>query len=416
MLVLRGGEPLAAAEQPRPFAPRLGDGLQVRPELSRVHRRAHLHTLLHAVSDPQLARALDQRFRQPGRDGGRGDGARCRGAPLAGAAEGALHDPFDRQIEVGVVEDDHRVLASHLQRDLHAASGDALVESKPDLVGSGEADGPDPRVVRDHVADGAARPGDHVQHARREPGLGEGFGDQVRADRRQRGRLENDGASGDQRRRRLPHRDGEGEVPRRDQRDRSDRLAQGEAESAPHLGGQRLAVLPETLSGIELEDVEPAQDLAPRLRQDLALFPAERLGDEIHLLLEDGIRPREDPAPLGSRRRRPPRERLRRGVDRGLRVRRAALGELSDRLTRVGGIHTRVVLVGGWRHPRAADPVPSPLFTCRDAHGAPSTPAGKRTQCPPEASFRPAAEAEDFPSTRRQKRAKVRVADPVREC
>src|SRR5207237_2957982 len=163
--------------------------------------------------------------------------------------------------------------------------------------------------------------------------------------------------------------------------DRSDRLAQRKAESAAHLGGHRLAVLAETFTRIELEDAERPQDLPPRLGEDLALLPAKRLGDEIHLLLENGMGPGEDPAPLGSRRRRPPRKRLCGSIDRSLRVRRAAFGKLSESLARVGGIHTRVILVGGWRHPRAADPVLSPLFACRDAHAAPSTPVRKRTQC-----------------------------------
>src|SRR5207248_4047708 len=136
----------------------------------------------------------------------------------------------------------------------------------------------------------------------------------VRADRRQRGGLEHRGASGDEGRRGLPDWNGEGEVPGGDQRHGTDGLAQGETERAPHLRGQRLAVLTETFARIELEDVQAAQHLAPRLAEDLALLAAERLGDEVDLVLEDGAGTAEDPPALGARRRGPTRKRLGGGV------------------------------------------------------------------------------------------------------
>ena len=274
-----GRESLAAAEQPRSFAARLGDRVEIGAELSGIDRGAHVHSRLHAVSHPQLSCALDERFGQLRRDGGRGDDARSRRAPLAGAAERALDDPFHSQIEIRVVHHHHRILAAHLEGHLHASRRDALVEAQPDFVRAREAHGLDPGIVGERIADGPAGSGDDVQHARRKPRLHQRLREQVRADRGQRRRLEDRGAACDQRRRRLPDGNGEGEVPRRDQRHGSDGLAQREAERAAHLRGQGLAVLAETFARVELEDVQASQHLAPRLVEDLAFLAAERFGD-----------------------------------------------------------------------------------------------------------------------------------------
>src|SRR5439155_18716023 len=172
---------------------------------------------------------------------------------------------------------------------------------------------------------------------------------------------EHRGATCDQGGCRLPDGDGEREVPGRDQRHGADGLAQREAEGAAHLRRQRLAMLAETLARIELEDVQASQHLAPRLVEDLSLLAAERLGDEVHLLLQDRVGACEDPPALRPGRRGPAGERLGGSVDRRLRVRGTTFREVAEDLARVGGIHTWVILVGGWRYPCAADEVLPPL-------------------------------------------------------
>ena len=54
------------------------------------------------------------------------DQARGRRAALAGGEEGAVDGAFDRDLQVGVVEHDQRVLAAHLELHLlHRIGADA---------------------------------------------------------------------------------------------------------------------------------------------------------------------------------------------------------------------------------------------------------------------------------------------------
>ena len=69
-------------------------------------------------------------------------------------------------------------------------------------------------------ADRRAAAGQHVQDAGRQLGLGERLGDVQPGQRRLVGELQHDGVAVDQRRRELPDRDRDREVPRRDQRRR----------------------------------------------------------------------------------------------------------------------------------------------------------------------------------------------------
>src|SRR5438270_920527 len=123
-----------------------------------------------------------------------------------------------------------------------------------------------------------------------------------------------------QRRGRLPDGDREGEVPRCDERHRTYRLPEREHERLPRLARERLAVGAEALARVELEQVEALHHLAPRLRQRLAFLPAQRLGEQIDLRLEDLVRASEDAPALRPRRAGPVGERLRRGVHRRLGV------------------------------------------------------------------------------------------------
>ena len=60
------------------------------------------------------------------------DQARGGGAALAGREEGAVDGAFDRRLEVGVVEHDHRVLAAHFELELlHRARPQAAATLRP---------------------------------------------------------------------------------------------------------------------------------------------------------------------------------------------------------------------------------------------------------------------------------------------
>ena len=88
-----------------------------------------------------------------------------------------------------------------------------------------EADGLDVGMLGQRLAGVLAEAVDEVPHALRQAGLLGDLDQQARRQRRQFGRLVDDGAAGGERRRDLPGRQHEGRVPRRDDADRADRRA-----------------------------------------------------------------------------------------------------------------------------------------------------------------------------------------------
>ena len=102
------------------------DVLQVLVELALVDDRADMRAGLERVVDDEALQALGQRLDEAVVDAGLHDQARGRGAALAGGEEGAVDGAFDRDLQVGVVEHDERVLAAHLELHLlHRLGRDA---------------------------------------------------------------------------------------------------------------------------------------------------------------------------------------------------------------------------------------------------------------------------------------------------
>ena len=115
----------------------------------------------------------------------------------------------------------------------------------------------------------------------------------MRAQRRQLGGLEDDGVAARERRPELPRGDVEREVPRHDQPDDAERLAEGHVD--PARDRDRLAVALVDRAGVEVEDVGDHADLAARA--------ADRLADVVRLdprellvvLLDERREPPEQP-------------------------------------------------------------------------------------------------------------------------
>lgn len=126
-------------------------------------------------------------------------------AALAVVEEDAEVDPRDGILDVGVVEDDVRRLASELEGDLlQVGAGGSLHHLTTDDGGTGER-----HLVHVHVrGDGGARhlskAGDDVDHARGEAGLLDEGGGHQGGEGRLLGRLEDD---------RVPRGDGRADLP-----------------------------------------------------------------------------------------------------------------------------------------------------------------------------------------------------------
>src|SRR6266446_1120112 len=108
-------------------------------------------TLISAVVGPLLKRVVDRLVR---------DHAGSRGAALARGAECRPDDAFDREVEVGVVEDDDRVLPAELEVDVLQPVGGCLRDGDAGLARTGERDDGYIRVADESVARRLAVPVD----------------------------------------------------------------------------------------------------------------------------------------------------------------------------------------------------------------------------------------------------------------
>ena len=147
-------------------------------------------------------------------------------------------------------------------------SRSARGDPPPDLGRAGEGDLGDVGVLDQALPADGARPGDDVEHALRQTGLER---DPLELERRQRGqlgRLEDDGVAGRERRRDLPGGDHQREVPRHDQADDPERLAEGHVDAA----GDRDRLAEQALGrpGVVAEALDDHPDLAARVADRLA--------------------------------------------------------------------------------------------------------------------------------------------------
>ena len=212
------------------------------------------------------------------------------GAALTGGAERGPEDALDGEVEVGVVEDDHRVLAAELEMDVLERVGGHLRDADAGLAGAGEGDDAHVGMRHERLAGVLAEAVDRVDDAVGESRVGEQLDEALRQQRRVLRRLEDDGVAADEGGRELPRRDRDREVPGRDRPDDADRLADAHHELVRQLGGGRLAEQAPALARHVEAHVDRLLDVAARLGEHLPHLAAHELGE---LLLALGQERRE---------------------------------------------------------------------------------------------------------------------------
>ena len=177
-------------------------------------------------------------------------------------------------------------MPAELELDAASARRRLVADGVTDLDRARERDRADVGARDQLGADLRAGPGQHVEHAGREPRLGEALGDVETGARCLVAELEDDRVAVDEGGCELPHGDRDREVPRRDQADDAERPA------------HRVEPLERNRRGVDLADRAPrlargeAQDRrgAGRLHSRLA----ERLAHLGRHVLRDLLRPRLD--------------------------------------------------------------------------------------------------------------------------
>jgi len=306
----------------QPGIDQVADALQ----LHRVDDGAHVDRLVERIAEPKRLHARRQLRDEALVDALLDEEPRSGAADLALVQPDRVDHPFDRRVEIGIVEDDEGRLAAELQRQALAGAGGRLADFPPDLGRAGEGDLGDARMGDDRLA-GAAIAGDDVDHACRQAGLPAHLGKEQRGERGELGGLQNHRIAEGDRRRDLPSEHQEREIPRDDLPADAERLA---------VGKLRVHELRPTGMVVEVPGDERDVDVA-RLADGLAVF--HRLDDreETAVALDQAGERVEILGPFVARQRRPCRLRPRGGLDRGIDVRGRRL------------CHARKNLAGGRR-------------------------------------------------------------------
>ena len=134
-------------------------------------------------------------------------------------------------------------------------------------------------ALHHRLADFGSGADQHVEDAGRQPGLFINFGEQDRRGRRELGGFEDHAIAGDDGRGALPHRDGPGKIPRRNQSYRAQRLANRVGEAVAGFRRQRLAVHAEPFARVVLEQRDALHHFAARLLDDLPFLARQRPRD-----------------------------------------------------------------------------------------------------------------------------------------
>ena len=224
------------------------------------------------------------------------DDARGRGAALAGGEECRLRHGLDGDLEVGVIEHDGGVLAAHFELELAANLDRGQSNALAGADRAGEGDGVDVLGFQHGLADHRALAHHQVQHALGQAGADQDIDDSPGRARNQVGRLDHHGIAKGQRRGDLPGRDGDGEVPRRDDADDANRLAGDfDADAGAHRRDD-LARQAQHFTGKEIKNLCGAGHFANAFRQGLAFFAAQQLAqfglarqDFLGSLAQDGM-------------------------------------------------------------------------------------------------------------------------------
>ena len=300
------------------------------------------------------------------------DDAARRSTALARRPERGPEDSVERELEIGVLHHDDRVLAAELEVDVLEVICGIPHHRDAGLARAGERNHRDVWMPDEPVADRAAPAVDDVDDPLRNAGFVEQL-DEALPERRCVGRrLEDDRVSGDECGCDLPRGDRNREVPRRDDADDADGHPDRHVELVRELGGRRLAEEAPAFAAHVVAHVDRFLHVAAGLRLDLPHLVGHQIGDLGLVLVKELREAEEDLAATWSRHESPVLERLFRSSDGTIDVLGARLRERPDELA-VGGARAVEGLSRGGIHPRAADVVLK-LSDCR-GHAASLKPA-----------------------------------------
>ncbi len=273
-----GPRPRAAAHKLRPGFDGLADPALHPLGLAFGDQRADVGVRRVRMPHVELARSFDKALHKFIADLRVDVNPLHRNTHLAGVREAPRDAARHRLIKIRIILHNHSRIRPQLQGDpLHTGQ---IADAHPHVHAAGERHHGDALVEHQHVADRAARPGDHVERARRQSALRKNAGHQDGGYRRGRRGLVNHGIAARQRRSDLMHSQIQRKVEGSDRRDHAQRLTNRHrpvplaARSSVH--GDHFPTQPVRLFGREQQRHRRAFHLQPRLFDRLARFRADR--------------------------------------------------------------------------------------------------------------------------------------------
>ena len=214
-------------------------------------------------------------------------------ASLACIAVLAGDGPFNGRLQVRIIEHDERRIAPQLQRQLLDRGRALSHQQAPDFGATREAQVTHHIAFAQLLAHGNAAgsiAGEHIEHTGRETGASRQLGDGQGRQRCQLGRFDDHGATCRQSRRHLAGDHGQREIPRRDGRTHTDRLANHQQTPVVVELRQGFAIAAFGLLGKPLDKAGSIDHLALGFGKGLALFGGHDAGD-IVLVLDQQLEP-----------------------------------------------------------------------------------------------------------------------------
>src|SRR5918993_907559 len=190
------------------------------------YQGSHVRGFVEGVPDPHPRDGWFHKGEKLVEDAPLDEDARAGAAVLAGVAEHGDGRRSGGLLQVGVGEDDVGGLAAELQRHALYGAGRAGHDAFTDLCGTRESDLGDVGMLDESLTDLAPRAYEDVNDANRDAGLTRYALELDGGEGRELGGLENERVSRRERRRHLPARDGEREIPGNDEPDDAQRFAE----------------------------------------------------------------------------------------------------------------------------------------------------------------------------------------------
>ena len=264
---------------------------------------------------------------------------------------------FDGEVEVGVVEDDHGILAAEFERAMFETLGGDAADDAADGGRSGERDGAHVGMLGERRADFGAESGDDVDDAFGQAGVGQRAHQIESGERSVLRGLDDAGVAADDGGQQLPRRNRHGEIPGRDHAADADGLAHGHGELVGHLRGHGGAEEAAAFAGVVVGGVDGFLHVAASFGEHLAHFAGHVAGVLFFALDQNFGGAENDLGAARSGNQTPLGEGALGGVDGGVHVGLGRFLEDADHVAGVGGIAVFESLSGRGFDPLAVDEV-----------------------------------------------------------